>query len=232
MHAPITNAGSARVLEGSVYVITFFGSEIDWPMDQKMDLFKQMRDAESWLERMAMKYGKTVRFVNGVHGLFEPFETDIVPDYESGNASGEIATKYLSQIGCPLDGYKEWVKKNSGCDQSLVFVVANKEGRGYASPIASGGSDRHPEGAILYHSAKYPLYAGGIIHEILHLFGAVDLYHTCDQSAENDERIDKMFPNEVMHRPYNPLKDLQMSPLTAWLVGLTDKEEDWFKTFL
>lgn len=124
------------------------------------------------------------------------------------------------------------MKKNSGCDQSLVFVVANKEGRGYASPIASGGSDRYPEGAILYHSAKYPLYAGSIIHEILHLFGAVDLYHTCDQSAENDERIDKMYPNEVMHRPYNPLKDLQMSPLTAWLVGITDKEEDWFKTFL
>lgn len=127
MHAPITNAGSARVLEGSVYVITFFVSETDWPADYKMDLFKQMRDAESWLERMAMKYGETVRFVNGVHGLFEPFETDIVPDYESGNASGEIATKYLSQIGCPLDGYKEWVKKNSGCDQSLGFVIASSK---------------------------------------------------------------------------------------------------------
>ena len=232
MHAPITNAGSARVLEGSVYVITFFVSEVVWPADYKMDLFKQMRDAESWLERMAMKYGKTVRFVNGVHGLFEPFETDIVPDYDSGNASGEIATKYLSQIGCPLDGYKEWVKKNSGCDQSLVFVIANKEGRGYANPIASGGSDNRPEGAILYHSYNDPLYAGCIIHEILHLFGAVDLYHTCDQSEENDQIIDKMYPKEVMHRPYNPLKELQMSPLTAWLVGLTDKQEDWFKEFL
>lgn len=233
MHAPITNAGSARVLEGKIYVITFFVSETPWPMDEKMDLFKQMRDAESWLEREAAKYGKTVRFINGVHGLFEPFKAEIVPDYDSGcSSSGPVAEVYLKQAGCPVDDYKEWVKKNSGCDQSLVFVVANKEGRGYASPIASGGSDRHPEGAILYHSAKYPLYAGSIIHEILHLFGAVDLYHTCDQSAENDERIDKMYPNEVMHRPYNPLKDLQMSPLTAWLVGLTDKEEDWFKTFL
>lgn len=53
MHSPITNAGSARILEGNVYVITFFVSETDWPMDQKMDLFKQVRDAESWLEKMA-----------------------------------------------------------------------------------------------------------------------------------------------------------------------------------
>ena len=231
MHAPITNAGSARILEGNNYVITFFVSEVDWPTDEKMDLFKQMRDAESWLEKVAAQYGKTVRFINGVHGLFEPFMAQIVPDYDSGGG-GPVAQLYLKQAGCLVDGYKEWVKKNSGCDQSLVFVVANKEGRGYASPIASGGSDRHPEGAILYHSAKYPLYAGSIIHEILHLFGAVDLYHTCDQSAENDERIDKMFPKEVMHRPYHPLGELQMSPLTAWLVGLTDKQEDWFKTFL
>ena len=232
MHAPITNAGSARVLEGSVYVITFFVSEVDWPAGYKMDLFKQVRDAESWLERMAMKYGKTVRFVNGVHGLFEPFETDIVPDYDSGNASGEIATKYLSQIGCPLDGYKEWGKKNSGCDQSLVFVVANKEGRGYANPIASGGSDNNPEGAILFHSYNDPLYAGCIIHEILHLFGAVDLYQVTPEMAEIDSKIDKMYPKEVMHRSRFPLKELQMSPLTAWLVGLTDKQEDWFKDYL
>lgn len=232
MHAPITNAGSARVLEGSIYVITFFVSEVPWPEGYKMDLFKQMRDAESWLEWKAKEYGKTARFVNGVHGLFEPFETDIVPDYDSGKARSGIATKYLSQAGCPLNGYKDWVKKNSGCDQSLVFVIANKEGRGYASPIASGGSDNSPEGAILYHSYNNPLYAGCIIHEILHLFGAVDLYHTCDQSEANDQKMEKMYPKEVMHRPYNPLKELQMSPLTAWLVGLTDKQEDWFKDFL
>jgi len=100
MHAPISNAGSARVLEGSVYVITFFVSETDWPAGYKMDLFKQMRDAESWLERMATKYGKTVRFVNGVHGLFEPFITDIIPDYNVEKGfNGNVAVKYLSQAG-------------------------------------------------------------------------------------------------------------------------------------
>lgn len=113
MHAPITNAGSARVLEGKIYVITFFVSETDWPIDKKMDLFKQMRDAESWLEWRASEYGKTVRFVNGVHGLFEPFVKDILPDYESGKPSTEIAETYLRQAGCPVDGYKEWVKRTT-----------------------------------------------------------------------------------------------------------------------
>jgi len=56
--------------------------------------------AESGLERMARLYGTTVRFVNGVHGLFEPFITDIIPDYNVEKGfNGNVAVKYLSQAG-------------------------------------------------------------------------------------------------------------------------------------
>lgn len=231
-HPSITNAGSARVLEGRIYVITFFVSETEWALEKKMDLFKQMRDAESWLEKTAMQYGKTVRFVNGVHGLFEPFITDIVPDYNSGNPQNGIAEKYLRQAGCPVIGYKEWVKKNSGCDQSMVYIIANKPGRGYANPLASGTSDEHPEGAILFDSPDWPLYAGNIAHEMLHLFGAVDLYAVTPEMAGIDVKMENMYPKEIMHRSHYPMEELMISPLTAWLIGLSDKQESWFEEFL
>lgn len=232
MHTPITNAGSARVLEGRIYVITFFVSETEWPLTKKMELFKQMRDAESWLEKTAMQYGKNVRFVNGVHGLFEPFITDIVPDYNSGHPQHGIAEKYLQQAGYPVHGYKEWVKKNSGCDQSMVYIIANKPGRGYANPLSSGTSDEHPEGAILFDSPDWPLYAGNIAHEMLHLFGAVDLYAVTPDMEEIDARIEKMYPKEIMHRTHYPMEELMISPLTAWLIGLTGQQEPWFEDFL
>ena len=231
MHALITNAGSAKRLEGKVYVITFFVSETEWALDKKMGLFKQMRDAESWLEKTAMQYGKTVRFVNGVYGLFEPFSTSIISDYNSGESHTDIAIKYLLQAGCPLENYPEWVKKNSGCDQSLVFIVANKHGRGYACPICIPGSNL-PEGAILFHSTTDPLIAGNIIHEMLHLFGAEDLYAVTPEMADINAKAEKMFPKEVMHNSYVPLHELMISPLTAWLVGLSDKKEPWFDDFL
>ena len=41
-----------------------------------------------------------------------------------------------------------------------------------------------------------------------------------------------MYPKEVMHNHYFPLAELEISPLTAWLVGLSEKEESWFETFL
>lgn len=231
MTYPSINKGSAKRLEGSIYVISFFVSETAWCMNEKMDLFKQVRDAESWLEWKAKSYGKNVRFVNATHGLFEPFETDIVPDGDSGAAQWGIAKKYLQEAGCPSDAdYPEWAKKNSGCDQSLVFIIANKKGRGYACPCYNESDE--PEGTILYHSPEWKLTACCIIHEFLHLFGAVDLYETEVQTAENSERMEKMYPKEVMHNPYFPLKEVEISPLTAWLVGLSDKEEPWFNSFL
>lgn len=226
------NTGSAKRLEGNVYVITFFVSKEEWSVDEKTGIFKQMRDAESWLERTAAGYGKKLRFVNGVHGLFEPFNVDIVPDYDAGGVSENIAMKYLALAGCPYRGYSDWVRRNSGCEQSLVFVIANSKGRGYATPIGSNVSVDNPEGAILYHSTGSPLYAGDIIHEILHLFGAEDLYAVSDKMKEIDRLVEEKFPHEVMHRTHFPLKELMISPLTAWLVGLSDKKEPWFDSFL
>ena len=231
VYYPSKTTGSAKKLEGSIYVISFFVSETPWPLNEKMELFKYVRDAESWLEVKAKEYGKTVRFVNGVHGLFEPFEIDVVPDYNSGTPQTDIAQKYLKAAGCPSDTtYPAWIKKNSGCDQSLVFIIANKEGRGYANPICWESDG--PEGTILYHSEENKLNASSIIHEFLHLFGAVDLYATDVQSADNSARMEKMYPKEVMHNPYFPLTELEISPLTAWLVDLSEKEESWFETFL
>ena len=231
MTHPTINSGSAKRLEGKIYVITFFVSETPWELNEKMELFKHVRDAESWLEWKAKEYGKTVRFVNGVHGLFEPFEVEIVPDYDSGNPQSDLAKRYLEKAGCPAGvTYPEWVKKNSGCDQSLVFIIANKAGRGYANPICWESDG--PEGTVLFHSVERPLETGSIIHEFLHLFGAVDLYETPDQTKENSDRMEKMYPKEVMHNHYFPLRELQISPLTAWLVGLSDKEEPWFESFL
>lgn len=81
-------------------MVTFFVSETPWDENEKMDLFKKLRDAESWLEWKAKEYGRAVRFDNGVHGLFEPFEVEVVPNYEAGPAA-DLAERYLTKAGLP-----------------------------------------------------------------------------------------------------------------------------------
>ena len=89
MTYPTINTGSAKQFEGRIYVVSSFVSKCLWEQNEKMDLFKRVKDDESWLEWKASEYGRTIHFVNGVHGLFKPFELDIVPDYDQGNASAE-----------------------------------------------------------------------------------------------------------------------------------------------
>ena len=39
VYYPSKTTGSAKKLEGSIYVITFFVSETPWPLNEKMELF-------------------------------------------------------------------------------------------------------------------------------------------------------------------------------------------------
>jgi len=61
VYYPSKTIGSAKKLEGSIYVITFFVLDTPWPLIEKMELFKYVRDAEPWLEGKSKEYGKTVK---------------------------------------------------------------------------------------------------------------------------------------------------------------------------
>lgn len=224
--------GSAKVLEGRIYVLSIFVAETAWDLNEKLEVFKIIRDGETWLEQQAAAYGKSVTFVNGERGVFKPFIAPAPPDYESGKPSVTFVKEYLAKAGYPTGrAFLDWAKERAGCPQALVFVVVNKYGRGYALPFYTEGPDwAFLEGCVLYHSPEWKLESWGVAHEFLHLFGAWDLYQTNVQSEENSRRMDGMYPNEVMHRGA-PLDKLQLSPLTAWLVGLNEKKEDWFESF-
>ena len=227
----LSNQGSAKVLEGRIYVLSIFVTESDWALDTKLDIFKSIRDGQKWLEQQASSYQKNVEFVNGEVGVFEPFVAPMVPDYDSGKPSITFVREYLEKAGYPSGrAFMEWVRKRTGCGQAFVFVVANRFGRGYALPFVTGAEDYFLEGCILYCGPSETLSPCSVAHEFLHLFGAWDLYPTDVQSVENSNRMDRMYPYEVMHKG-SSLEQMQMSPLTAWLVGLTDKTETWFESF-
>jgi len=62
-----------------------------------------------------------------------------------------------------------------------------------------------------------------IVHEFLHLFGALDLYISPfdrkKKSLKKKAEVMKLFPNEVMAFAHRPLDSLNISPLTKYLIG-------------
>lgn len=112
-----------------------------------------------------------------------------------------------------------------GCDKYAIIVFVDAEGRSYATSTNQAPCLGH---AIIYytdikHSFNAP--SGVILHELLHLFGAKDLYEGQGNPNSNvAEPIRLDYPNEVMNSGNDDVQKLSISPFTEWRLGLTEKK--------
>lgn len=230
--------GSAKSLEGNIYVLTCFVSETGWSVEEVESYTDLILEAEDWLVEQAWHYGKEVTFVNGTAGLDTPLLFDHIV---SGNGMGDEPVDLVSKL-MPRIGYKngleftKWVHKNTDCDGCMVLIVANKPGRGYSMAYKDTFSREKYflEGTMLYTSYEegVPDCAAGVAHEMCHLFGAEDLYANFIQTEENEARARELFPDDIMLRVSYDINTQIIDRLTAWLIGLTEDMEDWYWDFL
>ena len=88
------------------------------------------------------------------------------------------------------------------------------------------------EGIMIYdHSEDGETPSSGIAHEILHLFGAWDLYENYMQSKAIEELALYLFPNSIMLRISQNINELIIDPVTAWLIGWNKNPESWYEAF-
>jgi hypothetical protein len=101
---------------------------------------------------------------------------------------------------------------------ALMFFV-NNYFRADISVAMNTFSSENIEFAIV--SYKYP---ADIAHNLLHLYGAADMYPTLLRRNEKKAReLAKMYPNEIMLDPYaKKLADLTISDYTKYLIGWGD----------
>lgn len=101
------------------------------------------------------------------------------------------------------------------------------------------GNDYYYEYSVIFQHRPHTLenqWPGPAVlaHEILHLFGAVDLYPGQQSlSQELAEQVTQRYPHEIMYTVYQEGKAVsleeipqQLSPFTAYRVGLTRDLED------
>lgn len=66
-----------------------------------------------------------------------------------------------------------------------------------------------------------------ISHEILHQFGAWDLYYGESQTETSAQRAKELFPNSVMINTWRNHNFLEVDELTAWRIGWAAYEEEY-----
>ena len=121
------NIGSAKTLEGNIYVLVCFVSDTDnsWSYNEKIDWFEKYYEAVNWIKNQALNYNVTVNFKGGNFGL----NADIKLDYNYGTGSGNedvtIVSTVLQKVGYKDSlSFYDFVTNNTDCNNALVLIAA------------------------------------------------------------------------------------------------------------
>ena len=71
IHTYKFRAGSAKTLQGNIYVLSIFISEPGnpWKYEEKLKVYQKQREAQEWLKTKAAKYDVKIDFSEGQYGL-------------------------------------------------------------------------------------------------------------------------------------------------------------------
>lgn len=251
------NAGSAKELIGDILVVSIFMEDPETEITSQLEneMLEEVRKAADWLENETKKRGKTAKIITGKD------DAELKIRYQHPNV-------ITDEVGIPYDDVLLLMKKlkfgsyynrlsEKYNTQNVAFILHfNKNGRSIAYPsgalemwnseLMSSDEANEAEYAyfdicmvysmIYWEPSKYGLY----VHELLHLFGAADLYYSdfyedtrgedaVNMYMEKHSLISKYFPNEVMLRSSLPI---EIGDLTAYLIGWEETVPIKFAYFL
>lgn len=225
--------GSAGVLEGRSVLISIYindkGSK--WTKKAKKEANRKVRAAAAYIRKQAKTYGKTVSLVADTE------------KYKDISYSFRVNNKISDSIRSQDKLYQKvmkFVKKNIDINglrsryktDSIGFLFhLNKSGTSSTLVhYAEEGTDFFYESATLFSKyGKQPEGASTYAHEILHLFGARDLYERSlidGITASLVRHIEKKFPKEIMYSTYDRKGRMlkyritnEISRITAYFLG-------------
>ena len=224
------NMGFAKKLSGSICVCTFFVSEKNWKNDQYHKLYKQnLEKAEKWLTREAKRYGSTITFEN----IYPLGDTAITIDKIYGlnetdpNQYGSFL-KVLKSMGLTGKEFKKKLRYETACENIVTNFIIDKDGRSYCFLDYKGSKeDDYFDFTWVFKSGwGIAITPGVIAHEMLHAFGAFDLYERDNYRKEQSNTVKKYYPDEIMFTgAYDNIDKAYISPITAWKVGIGEKSK-------
>ena len=162
-------AGVYPKLRGKVAVITFFVKSFSGDFSEKTlnQYYRELQTAFSMLEKEAHQRGVFLK-LDGYH-----YHLDMPPD--TSPKSGYAVIRSFLSIST-LKEAQDYFKKNMDVDQVSLVVVYDKYDRSFAKQHNFKNSKAVYKLPVIFQGRSgYSAYT--IAHELLHQFGAEDLYY-------------------------------------------------------
>lgn len=222
--------GSAKYLSGRTGIITFFvGDETtQWSKSDITTVCNKLNIAATYLMDCGKKYEQNVELIYNMDDmLFYEWTEYKIKEWQDNNHLKEVYNWIDKDVNC------EKLIKKYDLDGLAFLVVLNGPGISYACPhtVEDERSGYYEVAYIFLFDQDYPdryESPASYAHELLHLWGAVDLYdyggNTISTSLE--EYIKQEHPNEIMYTTYhngaisvsNDIEQ-EFSNITAYQVG-------------
>lgn len=221
--------GSAEYLEGRNLLYSLFVDtpQSTWSGGEKEAALWNLKRAALYIEETAQEYGQ---------------ETELICDWqENENLIGKAAVNFeiaddkdfLEQLDKEIGVWVESLVNYEGlveeydAEGMALLIFVNNPGTSYA--IVYDGTDNPKESVVLFEGEPPSVYA----HEVLHLFGAHDLYQEAEYSKEVTDYLQETYPMEIMRTVTGPKGEIceetivnTISPVTAYHLGWIDEIEE------
>ncbi len=224
--------GSAPYLRGKNVLVSLFVTtpESGFTEEEQNEALVKVEKAVTYIEEQAIVYGVEAEFIYDFsehQDLKLEAEADFVINEDVDfidRLDEEIARWKQEKIS-----YDEVLQKYDA-DGIAMLIFVNNPGISYA--IVYDGTDSEQETVVLftedYYKPGYEETATAYVHEILHVFGAHDLYEDAEFTEEVSGYIALTYPDEIMYTVAESDGQItaQISEITAYHLGWVDEVKE------
>lgn len=246
------NLNVCKSLNDTVVVYAVFvdvGMYHPWTEFDIESTIDSLEKATNWIEKQGNSFSKNVVIENEIHkeaGRLCFHEKETYPrvalssnDFRSNTVkscrkvtpwSDQIAKRVGKKLNyIPSNKIKTKIKVTS--TQNLNLALRDKFNRENVAIIyfVNGYYENHPSFSFNTESSTNVEFSiitskntAVIAHEILHLFGAVDLYPNNNYPNFNYVELAEKYPSEIMKIQHKSIEKLSVSPITAYFIGWRD----------
>lgn len=221
--------GSAKYLEGRNLLYSLFVDtpQSTWSDEAEAETLRNLDRAASYIEETAQEYGRETELVCDWQGN-ENLIGRAAVDFEIADDK-DFVDRLDQEIGVWVESLVDYeaMTEEYGAEGIALLVFVNNPGTSYA--IVYDGTDNPKESVVFFAGELPAVYA----HEILHLFGAHDLYRDAEYSEEITDYIEKTYPTEIMRTVTGRRGEIfeeaivnTISQVTAYHLGWIDEIEE------
>jgi len=225
--------GSAAVLTGSVVLYNLFLSDeaSSWPDKEKAKAQRKMKAAARFLRKRADRHGIELDVALAT-AEDVAYDRDIPTDLFADPTWTERAIK--KSAGGGANELVARLKQRHKADHVLLVLHVNKPGLSYNLSYYDDVDSTYTAERLVCFT-RYPdrrrSVAATYAHEILHGFGAGELYFPFDVNGDRKELAERLFPDDVMFRVDPKLGKLEIGPYTAYRIGWQDDLPQQYRVF-